>query len=824
MNSKEIKKSIDKFIHTVQKPGRYTGNELNITVKPEAEVRIAISYPDLYEVAMSNNGIRILYDAANEIESVACERVFAVAPDFEKELRERNIPLYTLETFTPLNELDLIGFNLSHELLATNVLQILDLGGVPLLRDERADDDPIIIAGGEAVSNPFPYADFFDIFFAGDGEESFPEIINTLLACKREGVKPRSEIIRRLRNVEGVLVPGDYSFEYKGTAVNLDNAPSVKLRKYGRPYYSRSKPLVPNIRISHERAVVEVARGCFNLCKFCHAGYYNLPYRSCSDNDIAAEVLRQLDSTGYNEVTLTALSVSDYKHLVGLLNKIIPDLTERGASVSLPSLKVDRNTLPIIELISKIRKSSLTFAVESASEELRSISNKKVRTEDLLEIVDFVFKKGWRTIKFYFMIGLPGCENVDEAAEITALMKQVLDTAGKGKKEINVTISPFVPKTHTPFQWEKMMDMDYFYDVIRRVKTSLPRSVQIKNHDVKSSFLEGLIARGDTRFCRVIYHSYLDGAKLDSWQEYFRFDIWMKNLDKYFPDWGILTEKRDEALSYPWQVIETGNERAVDSMKNKNLDVKNYHQPLSRYNESPDMDKYFEAISKFEERLETAQSIRMVFSRTGHGRLVPHLDFIEILKRAFRMSGLPVSFSRGFNKREKITTGYPVPLGFESLSEVVEVDLFKQLNADELAGYQEKINLSLPLFVKLLSVREVKHGKSLMALVNAVEYHVLFSTESLARSMVNLLEEKQPLEKRGKSGIKIFLFDEAVHSWAREGKMKITIILYTGNESSFRADEFFYALSGMKEQLAEDMRIIKKCQYTAVDGKLEIVG
>ncbi len=823
MNNKEIKDSINRFVHTVQKPGSYIGNELNIIVKAKPEVRCAISYPDMYEVAMSNSGIRILYDVATAIDSVACERVFAVAPDFEKELRERKIPLYTLETFTPLSELDLIGFNLSHELLATNVLQILDLGGVPLLRDKRADDDPIIVAGGEAVSNPFPYADFFDLFVIGDGEESFPEILKILLTCKREGIKNRNEILKLMSAVEGVLLPGNYRFIYNGTGVSLDDKAVVKMRKQSRPYYTTTKPVVPNIRISNERAVVEVARGCFNLCKFCHAGYYNLPYRPCADSDVAAEVLRQLDSTGYNEVTLTALSVSDYKHLVGLLNKIIPPLTERGASVSLPSLKVDRNTLPIIELISKIRKTSLTFAVESASEELRSISNKKMRTEDLLDIVNFVFNKGWRTIKFYFMIGLPGCENVDEAGEIVALIKQVLAVSGKGRKEINVTVSPFVPKTHTPFQWDKMMDMDYFYDVIKRIKTSLPRSVKIKNHDVKSSFLEGLIARGDTRLGKVIYHSYLDGAKFDSWNEYFSFDIWKKNLDEFFPEWEMLTEKRDESLKYPWQVIETGGERAVEAMKDRRLDVKNYHQPVSRYNETPDMEKYYESMAKFERRLEVSQNLRMFFSKTGDGRLVPHLDFIEVLKRAFRIAELPVSFSRGFNKREKITTGFPLPLGFESLSEIVEVNLFRNIGLEEMQLFSEKINLALPPFIRLHNMREVENGKSIMALVNAVEYHALFSTEELAVSMANLLDCKKELEKKGKNGVKIFSFEEVVHSWYRTNDNKISIILYTGHESSFRADEFFYALSGMKEELVENLRIIKKSQYSLFEEKLKVL-
>ena len=267
MNNINIKDSLGKFLHLVQKPARYFGNELNMTVKDDAAVRIALSYPDLYEVGMSNNGIKILYDAANRVDGAACERVFAVAPDFESELRTRNIPLYTLETYTPLHELDAVGFNLSHELLATNMLQVLDLGRIPMLRTERKDSDPFVIAGGEAVSNPFPYADFVDLFFIGDGEEGFPEIIRTLLRCKTDGITSRDSILCELKKIDGVLVSGDYDFSYTGLGADITGFRKVKkvsVRAEG--CFSPAKPLVPSIRISQERAVVELARGCSNLC------------------------------------------------------------------------------------------------------------------------------------------------------------------------------------------------------------------------------------------------------------------------------------------------------------------------------------------------------------------------------------------------------------------------------------------------------------------------------------------------------------------------------------------------------------------------------
>jgi len=460
---------IERHILEVQKPARYIGGELNAIIKEKADFHMAISYPDLYDVGMSNNGIRILYDIANKREGVACERVFAVADDFEALLRKENIPLYTLESFIPLCELDLLAFNLSHELLYTNVLQVLDLGQVPLLSSERDDSHPLVIAGGEAVSNPFPMSDFIDAFFVGDGEHGIGDIIEVIESSKKENLK-RGDILKRLGEIEGVLIPSEYSISYNGIDTESIEGKTVKKRVYRDcELIDPLKPIVPNMRITQERAVLEIARGCSNLCKFCHAGYYDLPYRKYDQEMISDRVFEIISNTGYNELTLSSLSISDYRSLTGLLNRIIPGLTEQGVSISLPSLKVDKRTVPIIEIISDVRKTSLTFAVESASEEIRGLANKKVAEEDLLDILRSVFNRGWRKVKLYFMIGLPGCEEFDEADAIIGLLKKVLKVAGKGK-DINVTISPFVPKSHTPFQWARQMDMEYLDSTILRIK------------------------------------------------------------------------------------------------------------------------------------------------------------------------------------------------------------------------------------------------------------------------------------------------------------------------------------------------------------------
>jgi len=822
MNNTEIKDILGSFLHQVQKPARYFGNELNMTIKADARVRVALSYPDLYEVGMSNNGIKILYDAANRVDGAACERVFAVAPDFESELRARNIPLYTLETYTPLNELDAVGFNLSHELLASNMLQVLDLGKIPLLRKDRGGSDPFVIAGGEAVSNPFPYTDFVDLFFIGDGEEGFPEILRTLLRCKSDGINARKAILDELRKIDGVLISDDYNFKYSGTATDIEGFRRVKKVSVGADgCFSPAKPLVPSIRISQERAVVELARGCSNLCKFCHAGYYSLPYRPFNFEKAARDIFRQIESTGYDEVTLTALSVSDYKHIVKLLNRVLPELTERGVSIALPSLKVDRNTLPIIQTVSNLRKSSLTFAVESASDEIRSLSNKKVRRDDLFDIVDYAFNNGWRMIKLYFMIGLPGCKEADEAEEIIALLKDLVKR-GRGKKDINVTVSPFVPKPHTPFDHEQQMSMEYFHEVIRKIKSASPRQITIKNHDVRSSFLEGLLARGDSRIGAVILDSYRNGARLDSWHEYFRFDIWMQSLEKHLPSWESYLDERDSKVSYPWQVIETGGEKAVNAMRGRKLDISSYHPPEKRYAEELDAEKYKASLKSFELKYPTAQTLRFVFSKTGYGRYIGHIDFNEIIKRAFRMAGVPVSFSQGFNKREKISCGYPVPLGVESVSELVDVELYSVLPADAIAALPERINSCLPEFLKVENAREREKSVTIMALTNAVEYTAEFSYKTSLAIAAGFLDTNVSFVKKGKKGEQEYPLNEILNSFKLEESV-LKLVLYTGKESSVRIDEFLSGITGIPDIHSSGVKIVKQHQYRLDGENLELL-
>ncbi len=808
--------TIEKLLSRVQKPARYMGRELNVIVRDEARFRMALSYPDLYEVGMSNNGLRILYDIVNAVPGAACERVFAAADDFADALREDGVPLFTLETYTPLRELDIIGFNLSHELLCTNVLQILDLGGVPLRRRDRGEGMPIVIAGGEAVSNPFPMGDFIDAFFIGDGEEGIREIVTAALAAKEAGLG-RVETIGRIAAVDGVLLPFRYEFSCGGTGIADSGGPTVRKRVYrGTDLVDPVKPLVPGIRIAQERIVIEATRGCSNFCNFCHAGFYDLPYRCYDHRAIAARILDIARNTGYNEVTLSSLSISDYPHLAPLINDVLPDLTAMGVSVSFPSLRVDTATLPLIEQVSDLRRASLTFAVESASEQVRARANKRIFMQDLVEIVRHVYARGWKVIKLYFMIGLPGSGEYDEAEEIIALLKEIHRVGGR-KLDINVTVSPFVPKPHTPFQREPQRGRDYFEETVRRIKRGLPRSVTIKNHDVEASIIEGVLARGDSRLGEVIERSYRGGCRFDSWDEHFRYDIWKRTLDEVLPGWE---ERLERPLEGPltWRFVQTGFEGLVEKRAAASAACAPLRERLRQPREAIDAARLKEAKRRFSLRYEVTGRIRVRFTKTGMMRFIPHIDFMEIVKRALRMADAPVAMSQGFNKRERLSAGFPTPLGIESEAELVDIDLCGDIGGD----FTARVSACLPGGIEAAGVRAIDiRSASLMAMTGVIEYRV--TAASGTGAITGGLAARPDFVKHGKRTERNAPCDMVVHSYELEEGNSVLLRLFAGSEDSVRIDDVVKTLAVAACQSMQGLRIIKTAQYNLTDGKLKML-
>lgn len=791
----------------VQRPARYTGGEINQIIKKDALLRIALCYPDLYEVGMSNHGIQVLYAIANELEDVACERVFAVPPDFEQRLRLLGLPLFTLETRTPLKSLDMLGFNLSHELLYTNVLQVLELGGIPLRADERGENMPIVIAGGAAASNPAPMGPFIDAFFIGDGEEGLVDIINSLKSSKAHG-DARARALEELEAVEGIYLPSAHEPVEREGIIQAIKGRRVRKRVFrSNAPLDPVRPVVPNIRIAQERAVVETSRGCPNLCKFCHAGYYELPCRQYLPEPLCERIFRIIDNTGYNELTLSALSIGDYRHLAALLQGILPDLTERGVSISLPSLRVDLDTLPLIELVSDLRRTSLTFAVESAHKSIRRMAGKRLSTDDLLHIIATVFTKGWRIVKLYFMIGLPGCADFDEAAAIIELLWHI-DGLVRGKKEINVTVSPFSPKPHTPFQWERQMDEFYIDETVRKIRRGAPRSAKVKNHDTKASLLEGLLSRGDSSFSAVIYGAYRSGARLDSWGEHFRFDLWEKNLLERIPGWRRFLDARGAHEVFPWDAVLTGFEQLLLHERGKARTAeKRAKRPVDAFQ---NLKSCNDSIERFRRKYEVKGRIRLRLAKRGLAKYIPHIDFIEIVKRALRMERVPVSFTQGFNKRERISMGHPLPVGIESVCELCDIETHEAVSLD---GIIDRLNRRLPQGIELLSAELVDARESLMSLVSAVEYLVSFENEEHHKSMLDALLSGKSILKETKSGPREIALDRAVIRW-QGGERDITLLVRAGGDDAVRIDRIVVELSGVCEEELFHIGMLRTRQLT----------
>jgi radical SAM-linked protein len=778
---------IEQILLTTDHPARYSGGELFQTIKSDPEVRIAISYPDLYEIGMSNHGLKILYDATNKVSGVACERVFAVAPDFAASLRKNNIKLYTLETFTPLDQCDMIGFNLSHELLYTNMLQILDLGGVPLLEKDRTEDSPIILFGGETVSNHAPYAAFADLVFAGEGDEGLPEAVTILRNCKREKLS-RTETITRLCTVEGIHRPSDKN---------------KKKRIYRGEQADPVRPIIPSIRISHDKGVVEAMRGCSNLCKFCHAGYYNLPHRSFDPYKVAAKARELVKNTGYHEITFLSLSISDYKEVVTLLNEILPEFNEQGISVSLPSLKVDLRTLPIIAVTSDIRKSSVTFAVETGSEEMRRFINKKLSIDEFCEIVEKIFSGKWETIKIYFMIGLPGFREHDEAQAIIDLLFRI-DGIGRKRKQINATLSPFIPKPHTPFEREEMADADYLFETVRRVKSVMPRRISIKNHQIRSARLEGLLCRGDEALSETILHAYKNGAVLDSWDEYTNYPAWDAAIAETLPDTEKYYAKRPEDMVLPWSTLSTCYDATKNAMMNKLAPAVTSSIPFDK---EIDTEKIHAGFERFKKKYAAVARCRFVFAKTGRSKFISHLDFMQIIRRGFRIINVPVSFTQGFNKHERISAGFPLPLGVESLSEIMDVDIYEDFTFDMSSDQ----SMFFPEGVRVVSFEKNVKNESVMALTAGFSYIVTLTDTAHIDALEKALSGKIDIVKKDKTGLeRTIAFDECVYSWERADNI-FTINLYAGKSDAIRIDHLISQITG-SGKIPVGCSIVKKCQ------------
>ena len=569
-----LKEKIEKYLMDVQKPSRYIGGEVGSIVKDKnsVDVSFAFCFPDTYDIGMSHIGMKILYSLKNARENFRCERCYAPDVDFEKIMRENDIPLYSLESLEPVRDFDFIGFTMQYELSYTNVLNMLDLAGIPIFaKDRTAELTQIVVAGGPCVCNPEPLADFFDIFILGEGEEVNLELMDLFNEMKKQGAS-RFEFLRKAAQIEGIYVPQFYNFDYKedGTIEKMtvsENAPEKITKRIIKDFDNVFYPenfVVPFTEIVHDRVSVEVLRGCIRGCRFCQAGFIYRPFREKSPDTIYKETKCLCENTGYDEVSLASLSTSDHSQIDEMLTKLIDYTAGERINLSLPSLRVDNFTEELLEKIKKVRKSGLTFAAEGGTQRLRDVINKNVTEEEIMSTCKIAFEGGYSSVKLYFMMGLP-TETDEDIVGIAELAQRILDlyysieNRPKGRSpQISVSCATFVPKPFTPFQFEPQ---DTREEIERKQKLLLDsvksKKIKVSYHDADVSQLEAVLAKGDRRLCNVVYTAWKMGCKFDSWSEHFKFDVWLEAFEKCGVDPAYYANRRaeyDEIL--PWDHLD----------------------------------------------------------------------------------------------------------------------------------------------------------------------------------------------------------------------------------------------------------------------------
>lgn len=570
----------DTILLKIEKPARYLGNEINAVYKDKAkiEVRFCMCFPDLYEIGMSHLGIQILYDMFNQREDVWCERVYSPWVDLDRVMREKGIPLFALESQDPVKDFDFLGITLQYEMCYTNVLQVLDLSGIPLFADKRGEEDPIVIGGGPCACNPEPLADFFDLFYIGEGETSYYALIDAYKAHKRCGGS-RQEFLIKAAQIPGIYVPSLYQVTYHsdGTIASMKpKNPSVPAKVQRQVVsdlthtFYPEKPLVPFIKVTQDRVVLEIQRGCIRGCRFCQAGMLYRPTREREVEMLKDSAQKMLDATGHEEISLSSLSSSDYSRLPELVTFLLETFGNKGVNISLPSLRIDAFSLDVMSKVQDIRKSSLTFAPEAGSQRLRDVINKGLTEEVILNGAGAAFEGGWNKVKLYFMLGLPTETEEDQkhiawlAEKIAKRYYEIPKDQRNGKCQITVSTSFFVPKPFTPFQWARMCTREEFLEkahtVNMEIKDQLNRkSIKYNWHEADVTVLEGVFARGDRRLSRLLLWAYEKGCLFDSWTECFHNEPWMEAFQETETDllfYTTRTRKPDEI--FPWDFIDSG--------------------------------------------------------------------------------------------------------------------------------------------------------------------------------------------------------------------------------------------------------------------------
>ncbi|MFQ5640610.1 MAG: TIGR03960 family B12-binding radical SAM protein [bacterium] len=807
------------ILNEVQKPVRYLGNEWNVIRKSKeaARKRVALCFPDSYEIGMSHLGLRLLYAILNEREDTAAERVYTPWVDMEAKLRERGLPLVSLETQTPLSEFDVVGFSLQYELEYTNILTMLDLGGIPLYSKDRSADAPLVIGGGPCAFSPEPVADFFDCFLIGDGEEAFAKVIDRFVELRDRGLS-REEILKDIAELEGLYVSSLYETQIDpetGFEVvsGSTSAPFPVLRTYVEDINNYPFPadiLVPHSDIVHDRVSIEIARGCTEGCRFCQAGTIYRPVRERKPEEIIKSVMKSLEQTGFDSASLTSLSTADFSCIGPLAQKLSDELEKRQTAMAVSSMRVYGMTDSLGESLSKVRRAGFTIAPEAGSQRMRDVINKGITEEVILHGADTAFRNGWSHVKLYFMIGLP-TETETDLRAIVDLGIKILRLAEKehGKNaQVTISVSSHIPKPHAPFQWLGVEDGEslrqkqkFLLSLIRPHKR-----IRFKWHDVEHTWLEAIFSRGDRRLNKAIELAYRRGCRFDAWTDQLRLDIWRQVFDELHIDTELWMKDIPLYSPLPWDHLDSQVKKdfLIRELKRalKGRFSPACEKPYKKQSESnrTDLGKPEESDklvcyhcgldcdldSIRQERIESwnslekgiavetksvdelfANAVRMItryrasYRKTGEFRFLSALDLTRTFTRAFARAKIPLKYSEGYHPAPTISFGPALSVGLESAEEFLDFETVLGIPANELL---QKLNEQLPEGLQFSELTKIdRNSESLFSMIDTAEYSVTLDSELLqARLRTNGSERQDNVAKQHQALIADFLSQDSV--------------------------------------------------------------
>jgi len=729
---------VQDILPLVEKPSRYLGTETNIIKKntDEVEVKMCLAFPDLYEIGTSHFGLQILYHILNKHPQIAAERVFAPAKDMESHLRNTKTPLFSLESRTPLQKMDIIGFSLLYELNYTNILTILDLSGIPFFAGERDDSYPLLIAGGPCTCNPEPVADFFDAVVVGDGEIVIIQMAETWIQWNASREKDKHDLLQNWSKIRGVYIPSFFQARFENRGFQMVEPVYPEYTCVNRAIISDlerapfpDKPVIPYGRPIHDRLRLEVARGCTRGCRFCQAGMIYRPVRERSVSKLLSIAEKSISKTGYEDISLLSLSTGDYGCLSLLMQELMAKYSSRHIAVSLPSVRAGTLTTELMNLIKRVRKTGFTIAPEAGTQRLRDVINKNLTENEIIETVSLAFEMGWQIIKLYFMTGLP-TETEEDLMGIEDLVRRLKKgNAGKrGFRKINVSVTTFIPKPNTPFQWAGQISLAESKENIQKLKRKLKiPMVYFKWQNPEASLLEGLFARGDRRLSSLLVAAYKKGCRFDGWTDFFNFKLWKEALEDEGIDVGFYTTRqRDIHEPLPWDHIQSGVtkdylgcewERAVQSQTTGDCrtgecnkcgvcDFKTVEPKVYNLENQKDI-----RLSHFQEDLECNNTIyKISYTKQKQAKYFGHLEFVGILLRAIRRAGIPLCYSEGYHPKPKISFNDPLPLGIESNREFFIVTASRPERPEKIIN---SLNRQLPDGIMVLDCTTILNPKDI---------------------------------------------------------------------------------------------------------------